>query len=72
MTLKLCRVLGITPSSSVAFPFCCFFDLPREKRRWRNPIAVGVESNRNKYYESHHIPSGFLVAVADDTKRVGY
>jgi len=55
MTLRLCRVLGATPSSSVACPFCCFLDLPREKRRWRNPIAVAVGSNRNKYHRSKHM-----------------
>src|SRR5258706_11870343 len=59
MTLRLCRVFGTIPSSSVACPFCCFFDLPREKRRWRNPIAVAVESNKNKYHRGEHIPSCF-------------
>ena len=59
MTPRLCRVLGVTPSSSVACPFCCFLDLPREKRRWRNPIAVAVESNRNEHHRRKHMAFGF-------------
>jgi len=68
-TLRLCRVLGVTPSSSVACPFCCFFDLPREKRRWRNPIAVAVESNKNKYHRSKHIPSCFPRSLLQTTRK---